>query len=116
MRMLFATVALAALAACGSPEPEPAPVETPVAAVPEEPALPAPDEQIFSAAFAAACPSAPRVSTALCRSQGLTGDGFVCQFGLGNDEYRRNSATLVPADGEWTVADPANACDAAGDA
>lgn len=110
MRMLFACAALVALAACGSEEPAPEPTVA-VATTPEvEPSLPAPDAAAFSAAFAEACPSAKEVSTSLCRSRGLGREGFICDYGLGNDEYRRHSATLLPGDGKWTLADPETTC------
>jgi hypothetical protein len=110
MRMLFACTALVTLAACGSEEPAPEPAET-VAVAPEvEPTLPAPDQATFTVAFAEACPTAQAVSTALCRSQGLGREGFICDYGLGNDEYRRHSATLVPGEGKWVIADPETTC------
>ncbi len=110
-KLAFLIPALAlALVACGE-EPAPAPVETPVAApTPTTPSLPAPDQAKFTEVFAAACPEAEPVSTALCRSQGLQGNGFVCDYGLGTDEYRRNTAVLVPADGEWTLDNPETVC------
>lgn len=111
MKKILACAALAALAACNSQEaPEPEPTETVAAAPVVEPSLPAPDEAIFAEVYAAACPEAETVSTSLCKSRGLGGEGFVCDYGLGDDEYRRNTATLLPGDGEWTLADPENSC------
>ena len=112
MKMPIALVALFALAACGSqepPQPEPVPDPTVAAAV-IEPAMPAPSEEIFAAAYAAACPNDQAVNTSLCRSAGFGQDGFVCDYGLGDDEYRRNRADLVPEDGEWVLADQEEIC------
>jgi len=112
MRSLFACAALLALAACSSQEPaEPAPTETAVAAVePLKPTLPAPDEGVFAATYAEACPNGQKVSTSLCKSEGLGKDGFICDYGLGDDEYRRNHATVVPGDGKWVLAEPEKIC------
>lgn len=98
-----------ALSACGEePAPEPAPTET---ATPEpEPTLPAPDQDIFATALAEACPDLEEVSTAICKRAGFGSSDVVCDYGLGADEYRRNSATLTPGDGEWTLADPESVC------
>ena len=97
------------LAACGEePAPAPAPTET---ATPEvvESELPAPDEAVFQAAFAAACPSAKPVSQSICK-RGLGSEDVLCEYGLGDDEYFRHKATLTPGDDEWTVADPETIC------
>jgi len=107
----LALLAPLALAACGEPAPEPAPVETAAAAPePTKPALPAPDQAIFSAAFAAACPNAKSVAIASCRSKGMGASEFICEYGLGNDEHLRHKATLTPGDGEWTLADAEKTC------
>jgi hypothetical protein len=37
-------------------------------------------------------------------------EGFFCEYGLGNDEYRRNTASVVPSDGKWTIAEPEKSC------
>ena len=112
MKKLIAPALLLALAACGSAEsseaPEPAETVAPVVA--PTPTLPAPNEDLFAAAYAEACPNAETVSTSLCKSRGFGKEGFVCDYGLGSDEYRRHSATLMPGDGEWIVADPENTC------
>ena len=111
MRTLFVCAALAALAACNSQEPaEPAPAETVAAVEPVEPSLPTPDEEVFAAVYTEACGGAPEVSTSLCRSQGFGKDGFTCEYGLGDDENRRNKATIVPGDGKWTLAAPEKTC------
>ena len=86
MRTIFAFAALATLAACGSqePAPEPQPTATVAAVLPDPtPSLPAPDEAIFAATFAEACPDAPKVSTSICRSHGFGKQGFTCDYGLG---------------------------------
>jgi hypothetical protein len=107
-----ALLASLALAACGEPSAQPAPVETPVAAAPEptEPALPAPDQAIFSEAFTKACPNAESIAIASCRSMGLGEKDFMCEYGLGDDKNLRHKATLTPGDGEWTVADAETTC------
>ena len=114
MKSLFACAALLALAACNSEEAAEAPAaEAPAAAAsvgPVEPSMPAPDEETFAAAYAEACTSAPQVSTSLCKSAGFGKEGFVCEYGLGDDEYRRNSATLMPEDGKWVLAEAEKIC------
>ena len=111
MRSLFVCAALFALAACNSEEPvEPAPVETPV--VEPTPTLPAPGTEAFAAAYAKVCPDAEPVNSAVCKSKGLGETGFICDFALGDDEYRRNTAELSPGEGEWILSDAENACTA----
>ena len=111
MKSLIACVALLALAACNSQEPAEAhAAEAPVAAAPLKPSMPAPDEELFAAAYAEACTAGPKVSTSLCKSQGLGKEGFVCEYGLGEDEYRRNTATIVPEEGKWVLAEPEKTC------
>lgn len=112
MRILLPATALFALAACGSQEeaqPDPAPAE---AAAPADTAatLPPPHREEFTAAWAEACPEAEPVSTALCKSKGLGVPGFTCDFGLGDDEYRRHTAELAAAGDGWALVDPENAC------
>lgn len=111
MRVFVSCAALFVLAACGSAEPaEPAPVETQAVVAPAEPTLPPPDEETFAAAYAEACPDNKQVSTSLCKSQGLGKEGFICEYGLGNDKYRRKTAIVVPVDGKWTLAEPEKIC------
>ena len=112
MKSLFACAALLALAACNSQETtEAQAAEAPAAAVaPLEPSMPAPDEETFAAAYAEACTAAPKVSTSLCKSQGFGKEGFVCEYGLGDDQYRRNTATLLPEDGKWVLAESEEIC------
>jgi hypothetical protein len=99
-----------ALAGCNSEASEPAPVETPAPVAAPTPTLPAPNEDIFAQAYAQACPDAEPVSTSICRSKGFGAEGFICDYGLGNDEYRRHKAELAPGDGEWLIADAEAAC------
>jgi curli biogenesis system outer membrane secretion channel CsgG len=112
IHLAITAAATLVLTGCGDSAAEPAPVETPVAAAaePTTPALPAPDEAIFSEAFAAACPNAKSVAISSCRSMGLGQSDFVCEYGLGEDEHLRHKATLTPGDGEWTVADAEKTC------
>lgn len=111
-KIALSLASVLALAACGeepAPAPEPTATETAVAE-PEEPALPAPDEEVFAATFAKACPSAKPVSTSVCKRAGLASDNMICEYGLGDDEYLRHKATLTPGDGEWIVADTETVC------
>ena len=114
MKSLFACAALVALAACNSQEStEAQAAEAPAAETalaPPEPSMAPPDEEVFATAYAEACTAAPKVSTSLCKSQGFGKEGFVCEYGLGDDEYRRNSATVVPSDGKWVLAEPEKIC------
>ena len=110
MKKILPFAALIALAGCNSEASEPAPVETPTPTVARTPTLPAPNEEIFGAAYAKACPEAEPVSTSLCRSKGFGEENFICDYGLGDDEYRRHEAELAPGDGEWVIADAEAAC------
>ena len=104
---LLPIVALAA--ACSEePAPEPAPVET--AAVEPVESLPAPDQELFSTLLAAACPEAEAVNTAVCRRAGMGSEDVICEYGLGDDEYLRNTATLTAGDGEWVLTDTETVC------
>lgn len=110
MKTLAFLPALLLLAACGE-EPAPQPVDEAAAPVAEAaPALPAPDQDLFTTTYAAACPEDDAVNTAVCKRAGLGSDDVICEFGLGEDEYLRNSATLTAGDGEWVFADPENVC------
>jgi len=98
-----------ALAACGQePAPEPAPTQTPTA--PATPSLPAPDKATISDLLAEACPELEPVNTAMCKRAGFGSTDVICEYGLGDDEYLRNKATLTAGDGEWVLADPENVC------
>lgn len=121
---LLLLAGIATLAACSSPEPQetaaaaeepvaqqPADApEAPQASTPEKPALPAPDDKVFKAAFAKACPRAARVNNATCLRAGMGSEKINCQYGLGKDEYLRHKAQLVPGEGEWVLADKAATC------
>lgn len=101
---------LFALAACGEePAPEPAPVE--VAAPEPTPSLPAPDEELFAELFAAACPGAEPVNTSICR-RAMGAETVSCEYGLGDDKYLRNDATLAADEtGEyWAIVDAETVC------
>jgi hypothetical protein len=90
--------------------PAPAPAET-AAMMPEpEETLHPPDRDKFAERFAAACPAAPQISTAMCRSKGMGSRDFTCEYGLGDDEYMRNEAILTEVDGDWEVAEPEKVC------
>ena len=113
MKKIAFLLPLLALAACSG---EPAAAPTPAASTPAPtvtPSLPAPDQALFAEAFAKACPEAKPVSTAVCRRAGLGSSEVNCQFGLGEDKYLRNEATLVAGDRAWTLEDPAAVCVAA---
>jgi hypothetical protein len=107
----LAPLALLLLAGCGE-DPAAQPAETQAAApvAPATPALPAPDEEIFAATFAAACPEAEPVATSSCRSMGLGETDFACEYGLGEDNVLRHDARLTPGEGEWTLVDPETVC------
>lgn len=106
LAFLFPVLALT-LAACGE-EPAPQPVPT-QASEPAAPSLPAPDQETFTNVLAAACPEVEPVNTAVCRrSFGST--EVTCEYGLGEDTYLRNKATLIPGDGTWNLLDPETVC------
>ena len=110
MKKLALLFPLALLAACGE-EPAPQPVDGAAAPVAEAtPSLPAPDQNLFTAKYAEACPEEEAVNTAVCKRAGLGSQDVICEFGLGEDEYLRNSATLTAGDGEWVFAEPDNVC------
>ncbi len=107
----LAPIALLLLAGCGE-EPAAQPVETQAAApvAPATPTLPPPDEEIFAATFAAACPNAEPVAISACRSMGMGETDFACEYGLGDDAVLRHDATLTPGEGEWALVDPETVC------
>jgi hypothetical protein len=109
---------LVLLAACGQQaEDAPAAAKTVAAAAPAPVSkLPAPTQQTFAAAFGDACKGAKPVKTAVCKRAGLGSKDVVCEFGLGDDEYLRNRATLTANEDNtgWVLADPATVCAATG--
>ena len=100
---------VALLAACGQ-EPAPAPTAEPTPEPAPTASLPAPDQALFSEKYAEACPDAEAVNTASCRRAGMGSPDVVCEFGLGDDEYLRNQATLTASEGDWAFADTENVC------
>ncbi|WP_421992252.1 hypothetical protein [Qipengyuania sp.] len=109
MKNLALLLPLALLAACGE---EPAAQVAPEQAATPEPieTLPAPDQALVTEMYAEACPEEDAVNTAVCKRAGLGSPDVICEFGLGDDEYLRNEATLTAGEGEWTFADPENVC------
>ena len=118
MTRIFTLAALPALAlfaaACGETGED---AETNIIAAGNEAqeanlGLEPPQRDAFAEAYAAGCPAAEEISTAVCVAGGIGGSEFVCEFGLGNDEFRRYEATLVEneAGDAWTLADPDAAC------
>ena len=109
MNKLALLLPLALLTACGEePAAQTAPEQVATRAPIET--LPAPDQALFSAKYAEACPDEEAVNTAVCKRAGLGSPDVVCDFGLGDDEYLRNEATLTAGEGEWAFADPENVC------
>ena len=113
MRAFLAVPFLLVLAACGETGEDAeidmtAPAEVPAAL--ESDGLSPPDGEVFEAAFAEACPDALPVSTSLCKATGMGAESFLCEYGLGEDEYMRYSATLVESEESWVVSDPAAIC------
>ena len=108
MKKIALFLPLFALAACGE-EPAPEPVETAVAE--PAPVLAAPDQELFTTLLAEACPDAEPVNTAVCR-RAMGSEEAVCEYGLGDDEFLRNDATIVVDEsGEnWMIADAESVC------
>lgn len=115
MKKIAFLLPLFALAACSAePADEPAAEATTAAPVPvATSSLPAPDQALFTGLFAEACPNAKPVKTAVCRRVGMGSSEVNCEFGLGEDEYLRNKATLVAGKSAWTLKDPEAICAAA---
>ena len=109
MKTIALLLPLALLAACNE---QAAPVPEPTGAVEALPTegLSAPGREAFADAFAEACPDAEPVSTALCKRAGMGSPDMICDYGLGEDEYRRNTAVMTARDGAWVIADPAAVC------
>lgn len=110
MKKLTLLLPLLALAACGE-EPAAEPAPAPVATVEPTPSLPAPDEELFAELFAATCPNAEPVNTSICK-RGFGAETVSCEYGLGDDEYLRNDATLAmdEAGESWAIADAETVC------
>lgn len=107
---LIAALAPLALVAACSAEPEAAPVEPVATPAAQTPTLPAPDQALFTELFAKACPEAEKVNTAVCKRAGLGSPEVACEFGLGEDKYLREKATLAATDGAWAIKDAAAVC------
>ncbi len=104
------------LAACGdepaaTPAEEAPSVEESLAADAEDLAEPA-DRDAFVAAFSAACPDAKPVNNASCQALGMGSPSFVCEYGLGDDEYLRHKGVVTQSEGElpYTLDDPEKVC------
>ena len=114
MKKIAFLLPLFVLTAC-SGEPAAAPTAQASTAAPAPaaaPSLPAPDQALFAAKLAEACPEAKPVNTAVCRRAGMGSSEVNCEFGLGEDKYLRNKATLVAGESEWTLKDPEAVCTA----
>lgn len=101
---------LLVLVACGE-EPTPEPAVTPVVEAEPVVTLPAPDEALFAELYAEACPDAEAVNTSICR-RAMGAETVSCEYGLGEDEYLRNDATLEisEAGDAWVIADAEAVC------
>lgn len=101
-----------AVTGCGPAEEtatEPVP-EQAAAPEPIEAAPPPPRREEFTEAWAEACPGAEPADKGLCKSKGFGDPDFTCDFALGDGKYRRYTAELTQADGQWVLADPDKAC------
>lgn len=111
-KIALSLLPLFALAACG--EEAPAPVEEETPTVEEQIAaietIAPPDQKVFSETLAATCPNLEPVNTAVCKRAGFGSEDVVCEYGLGDDEYLRNKATMTAVDGAWTITDTETVC------
>ena len=113
MKKIAILLPLFALAACSQEAAEPAPAATNTAPAPAPTAsLPAPDQALFGELFAKACPEAEKVNTAVCKRAGFGSNQVTCEYGLGEDKYLRDKATLAPSDGAWAIQDAEAVCKA----
>ena len=111
MKKFALLLPLIALAACSQePDAQPTPAATATAAAPAKPTLAAPDQATFTEAFGKACPDTEKVNTAVCKRAGFGSDEVICEYGLGEDTYLRDKATMAQADGAWAVKDIAGVC------
>ncbi len=105
--------AIAFLAACNSEEvtqPQ-ASQAAAFSAAQEQGTLPPPRGEDFVAAWSEACPDAEPAARALCKANGIADPNFTCDFALGDDEFRRNTAELTRGEGRWELAEPETACE-----
>ncbi len=108
MKKLTFLLPIFALAACGEePAPEPAETVAPVEVV----ELAAPDQELFTGLLAENCPELEPVNTAVCR-RAMGADEAVCEYGLGDDEFLRNDATIAvnEAGDAWMLEDAEAVC------
>lgn len=114
MKKIALLLPVLALAACSSepaPEATASATETAAAApAPVKPSLPAPDKDSFGTLFAEACPEAEKVNNAVCKRAGMGSPEVICEYGLGEDKYLRDEATLVAGDTAWALKDPEATC------
>ncbi len=113
LAVILLPIATLALAGCGdsAAEPEaPAPAETAEVVAPEEDSLPPADRDSFAAAFAAACPAAEPVNNASCQAMGMGSDSFLCEYGLGDDEYLRHKGVVSQGEDGYVLDDPETVC------
>ena len=104
-------LSLPLLAACSQEAEAPAPQPTTAAvATPAAPTPPAPNQELFTKVFAETCPDAKPVNTAVCKRAGLGSDDVICEFGLGDDTYLRNKATLTAQNAQWSLKDGVQIC------
>lgn len=110
MRIVFACAAVLALAACNSEEAVEAEAVQAQVALPIEPSMPTPDQELFAATYAEACGEERTVGASLCKSRGFGTEGFVCEYAFGDDEHLRNKTIIMPDEGKWVLAEPEKTC------
>ena len=110
MKTIALILPLLALSACGKESaPQPTPTAT-VAPAPLKPSLPPPDQAAFGDVFAKACPKAAKIAIASCRAEGMGATTFICEYGLGDDKYLRNEATISQENGAYVLDNPEKTC------